>query len=198
MSNIFERMGLVESDTPPLPRTERVETAPIPAPAPIIVTHSSGAEVTLGPDDQAAMEALKKQVYAVPSSFIIYRDMASKMGADSTPAKVFDFLSVANPSVTRAKVLADIDAHLGVLETARHDFEAKIAQATDARVTKPSAQIATMNTQIVDLKAKIDALTPQVQEALVAIQGGTARFHIIEDQLSAPLLQAKQLLANSP
>lgn len=162
----------------------------------------SFAQPTLTAEDQARMKALEAQVYAIPSTYVMFQRVRDKMGASANVQGVFDLLSVVNPGVTPAKVLADIDAHLGVIASKRTEFDAQVDHAKAERVFGPKGQIDTFtaaNTAaqatITANLAKIADLQKIVQESEQSISEGVAHFKIVEDQLSAPLLQTKQLLS---
>lgn len=202
MFGVLEKAGLVEGDEPLT--HEGAMPAPDLAPAPIITPLSMPvlSATVLDASDQERMKAIEAQVYATPSSYIIFQHTREALGNTSDLATVFKVLVAANPGVTPARVLADIDTHLGVITSKRSEFDAQVEQARTTGIDGAAHEIADLTAQnqaaaaqIADRTARIATLQAASNKAAQSIADGTARFKAIETQLSAPLLQAKQLLS---
>ena len=201
MTNWAERFGLVESDTPP-EKQDDDQTPPVMAPVLTPQPAFVPGAVTLSPEDVEHMKALSAQVYAIPSSYSVFQKTREALGNPSDLSTVFKVFAAANPGVTPQKVLADIDAHLGIIVSKRTEFDTQIAQARAARIDGPATEIANLTAQnqqaaneIAARTAKIAQLEADRKATEQKLSDGAARFKIIEDQLSAPLLQSKQLLS---
>lgn len=205
MKNVFERLGLVEGAIP----APEEDAAPVHAAQPITsfatpsYTAPASPAQTLAPEDQDRLKALEAQVYAAPSSYVIFRNVRQTLGNTSDLRQVFQILTAANPGVTPAKVLADIDAHLGIVAQKRSEFDAQITSAQASRIDGPVQEVSQLTAANQELAQKIATNTARItqlqsatQDAQKAITDGAARFKLIEDQLSAPLLQTKQLLSS--
>lgn len=207
MTNVFERLGLVEGDDPlpdatpeTRPMHPAVDVPPMPA---FVPSPAYSAAPVLGPEDAERLKALEAQVYAIPSSYKTFQRVRETLGNTSDLKTVFNVLAAANPGVTASKVLADIDAHLGIIASKKAEFDGQLGQARSARIDGPTQEIANLTAQnqaaqqqIAERSARIAQLTQTAHDAEKAIADGAARFKIIEDQLSAPLMQAKQLLSS--
>lgn len=189
MTNWLEKAGLIESETPPAPKA-----APTAAPAPVILQGTPmNTAGLLSTEDQARLKTLEAQVYATPSSYVIFQKLRASRPADAT-SSIFSILEIANPGVTPAKVLADIETHLGVIAAKRQEFEAQIAKAKADRIDGPNQKLQQMMAQIAELQKQVDLMTPTIRVAMSSLDEAQTRFKAVEDQLSAPLLQAKQLI----
>lgn len=190
------KIGLVEGAATPAPAPRVIPaTAPSfspPAPQPILT-----------PEDQDRLRALSAQVYATPSSYVIFQRVRESLGANADLGSVLRVLTAANPGVTTEKVLADIEAHLGIVASRRAEFDSQVAGARAARVDGPGKEIAALTREneeaqakIAERTARIAELTRSTLEAEHSIADGAARFQLVEDQLRAPLLGTKQLLSS--
>lgn len=150
----------------------------------------------LSPDDQARLKALEAQVYAAPSSYVIFRDVRESLGNSSDMGTVFKVLGAANRGVTREKVLADIDQHLGIIAQKRQEFDAQVQKSRDTQAGSKN-EIGQLQQQIAAAQARITQLQQSVSAAESGIADGLTRFKAVEDQLTAPLIQAKTLLNNA-
>lgn len=206
---IFEKMGLYESgDSPP---NEAAPDVPIPQaqpPPPMqpqsYVTSFAPAAPVLDADDQKRLQALSQQVYATPSSYVVFQRVRESLGNTPDLQSVLRVLIAANPGVTVKKVLTDIDAHLGIIETKRAEFEAQVQQARATRIDGPAKEIADLTTANQTAVQQIDSRTTRIaqlqkaaQDADKAISDGAARFKLIEEQLNAPLIQTKRMLSGA-
>lgn len=199
----LEKLGLVEADpTAFVEGGDRSIEQPRPIQPPPVF-QATPTTAVLSKEDQDRLKALEAQVYATPSSYVIFQRVKDKLGSGATIQSVFDVLSVANPGVTPQKVLADIDGHLGIIASKRAEFDSQIAQAKAKRVdgaagtiSELTAENAKAQQEINDRTAQITSLQSSIQDAAKSIQDGQARFKLVEDQLSYPLLQAKQLLSS--
>ena len=204
VTGIFESIGLVETDSPAPEPQEPVEAPPAPTPKTVAgpsVYWPPTAPAVLSADDQATLKALETQVYAVPSSYTVFQRVRASLPTTMSIADVFKVMDAANPGVTPAKVIADIETHLGIIQTKRRDFDAKIAQARAEKVDAPVKQMNDIQAQIEAAQQQITAWTRQLtdlhktaDDANTAISAGATRFTAIEAQLSAPLLEAKRVL----
>lgn len=202
----FEAVGLVEGDTPPapeLPPTHHVAVSTAAPPVSAFTSPALSPAVTLDAADTDRLKALEAQVYATPSSYVIFQRVRESLGNTPDLAMVFKVLVAANPGVTPAKVMGDIDGHLGIIATKRTEFDGHIAQARAEKIDGPTGEIADLTRQNEDAQrqirertARIATLNQSMQDAQRALADGAARFKLIESQLSAPLLQAKQLLSS--
>jgi uncharacterized protein (DUF3084 family) len=204
--SLLQKMGLMESDDPvasqePVVRNMHpgVDVPPMPAYTPA----ANYTTTTLGPEDTERLKALEAQVYAIPSSYKTFQRVRETLGNTSDLKTVFNVLAAANPGVTAEKVLADIDAHLSIIASKKSEFDGQLGQARAARIDGPTQEMANLTAQnvaaqqqIAERTARISQLTQAAHDAEKAISDGSARFKLIEDQLSAPLLQAKQLLSS--
>lgn len=212
MKSVFERLGLVEGDDP-LPETVARPVAPDAAqPAPFYMNTTNSAigypppltpSPVLGPEDTERMKALEAQVYSAPTSYLPFKRVRETLGNTSDLKTVFNVLAAANPGITAQKVLTDIDTHLGIIASKKAEFDNQIGQARAARIDGPTQEISNLTAQnteaqgqIAERTARISQLTQTAHDAEKAISDGAARFKLIEDQLSAPLIQAKQLLSS--
>lgn len=192
----LESLGLVEGDNPLAEAQGQAPPAPQQA-YPIYQAPAYTSSSTLNADDQDRLKALEAQVYATPSTYVIFQKLRQTIGgADGNVGKLFEILSVANPGVTPAKVLADIDTHLGVIHDKRQEFDAQITKAKADRIDGPTQQITEMQSQVATLNAKIAALQPSIQSAAASLTDANTRFSAVESQLTAPLLQAKSLVSS--
>lgn len=204
MNSILGKLGLVEDEASEV----RADVAPVtvsshtPIAQPIVMVPIYMGQTALTSEDQAHLKALSDQVFATPSTYVIFRDVRGQMGNPSNVQSVFDLLKVANPGVTPVKVLADIDTHLGIIDTKRHEFDAQVSQARASRIDGPSSEIASLTAanqdaqhQIEQRAARIAQLQSDARAAEQSVTDGVAHFKSVEDQLKAPLLQAKQLLS---
>lgn len=189
----LESAGLVESDNS-LADVQPPTATPPPAQPYIYQPAPSGLSPVLNAEDSARLKTLESQVYATPSSYVIFKKLRETIGDAGGIGKLFEILSVANPGVTPAKVLADIDTHLSIIASKREDFDGQIARARAERIDGPAHQVSEMQAQIASLQAQIAKLQPDIQAANASITDGTTRFKAVEDQLMAPLIQAKQLI----
>lgn len=206
---VFEKVGLVESDVDellppevPAPSNTISSFGIALAPAPFATTTQVQAQ-TLTADDQARLAALTAQVYATPSTYVIFQRVRESLGNTADLASVLRVLTAANPGVTPAKVLADIETHLGVVASKRAEFDAQVQNVRIAKLDAPSKEIAdltvanqTAQQQIAERTVRIAQLQQSIQDTTRSITEGSARFKLVEDQLNAPLLQTKQLLSS--
>lgn len=202
----LESVGLVESDAPAI--STEAATAPVSIAMPAIgtpiiqpISYVGGATV-LSPEDQARLHALEAQVYAGPSSYVIFQKVRESLGNTTDIPMVFRVLSAANPGVTAQKVIADIEQHLGVIASKRSEMDAQVAQARSSRIDGPKQQIADLTAatqaamaEIAQRTAKINDLMTSIATSEKAITEGMQHFQAVADQLSAPLLQTKTLLS---
>lgn len=203
MTNILAKMGLVEGDEP-LPEPTPHMAAPHPAVSMPAYSYTLTPSVpTLTPEDQASLKALETQVYAIPSSYMTFKRVRETLGNTSDLKTVFNVLAAANPGVTADKVIADIDAHLGIIASKKTEFDGQLGQARASRIDGPNKEIADLTAQnnsaqaqIAERSNRIGQLQASLNTAQQAITDGAQRFKLIEDQLSAPLIQAKQLLSS--
>lgn len=84
------KAGLVEGDVPAVPQ----EDAPAPAVAPPVMSAPTFPAVglatpVLGPEDQARVKALEAQVYATPSSYVIFQSVRESLGSPTDMLSVF-------------------------------------------------------------------------------------------------------------
>jgi hypothetical protein len=162
-------------------------------------TFPSGA--SLSADDEARLKDLEAQVYAAPSNYVTFQRVRESLGNPLDAQAVFRVLAAANPNVTLPKVLSDIDMHLGIVDSKRREFDEQVEQARASRVEGAASEIAALTkaneealAQVSQRKDRIAELTRTSQDAERAISDGVARFKLVEDQLRAPLMQAKQML----
>jgi chromosome segregation ATPase len=211
--SIFERMGLVENEVPAVPQEDDAPAHSFSAPALPLGTAPQSAPISLAPfavqggplspADQQQLDSLRAQVYAIPSTYTTFQKLREALGNTTDLAQVFRIFAAANPGVTAQKVAADIDAHLGVIASERAEFNAQINQARADRIDAPSRAIADLQADSARLQQqmrlnsdKVTDLQKNLADAQRAITDGAARFKAIEDTLSAPLVQAKQLLGS--
>lgn len=208
MKNIFEKMGLVESGTPEVPQEEHHAFVPevhIPMQNAVFPGGAVGGAFNgpqLAPEDTQRLEAMRAQVYAIPSTYTTFQNLRQTLGNTSDLAQVFRIFAAANPGVTAQKVAADIDAHLSIIASKRAEFNATITQARADRIDGPAKEITDLQAENAQLQekmrqnsARVTDLQKTLADAQRAITDGAARFKAIEDALSAPLVQAKQLLS---
>lgn len=198
----LEKAGLVEGELSPLGQGPAVPPPPQQAYQQPPTGQSASYAViqdrptTLSPDDQARLKALEAQVYATPSSYVIFRDVRESLGNSSDMGTVFKVLGAANRGVTREKVLADIDQHLGIIAQKRQEFDAQVQKSRDTQAGSKN-EIGQLQQQIAAAQARITQLQQSVSAAENGIADGLTRFKAVEDQLTAPLIQAKTLLTNA-
>jgi hypothetical protein len=222
--SMLEKLGLVESDEPELPHD--LPHAPPPAqplmqpntmvPPPAAVTgaqpppqFTSSAPLYTAPAvlteaDQKQLQAMTTQVYAMPSTYVIFQRVRESLGNISDVNMIFKVLSAANPGVTTDKVVADIETHLGIVGTLRARFDQQMKDARAAKIDGPTQGIADLTAanaaavqQIADRTAKIAQMQTDIANADRALQDAAVHFKLVEDQLNAPLLQTKQLLSTA-
>ena len=206
---IAEGLGLVENETPVVPKGAPVvppsslaTPSAFPPPPPSFGTSYQPGSVMLSQEDQTNLKAIEQQVYATPSTYVLFRDFRAAMGNPTDANQTLKLLSAANPGVTKAKILADIDTHLGIIATQADNFSKQLQQARQQRIEQPTQQMndlmeqnrrATM--EINERSARIEQMRQAVQDATHAITDGEQRFKLVTDTLNQPLLQAKQVLS---
>lgn len=196
LMDVLASAGLVETDVPSVPHAVDVTTLPQTIYQPATQTTFINPAPALNSDDQARLKALEAQVYATPSSYVIFQRVRESLGNTSDMAMVFRVLSAANPGVTPQKVMADIDIHLGIISQKQGEFDRASASAK-ATQDKSREEIAQLTQQIATATARITQLQQSVSDTDHSIADGTARFKAVTDQLSAPLVQTKQLLSTT-
>lgn len=197
--SLLEGLGLVESDTPEMPKPAApVATATIMPPLQTVTLpqFSVAAPAALTTEDQERLRALEAQVYATPSSYVIFKGVWEQMGRPADVNAVFNMLKVANPNVTPDKVRSDIETHLGIVAAKSGDISRQIADAREQRVSGPSRRIAELMQTIQNAQTEMSGLQTRVADGEREVAAAEARFKAVEDQLKAPLLSAKQLLGN--
>jgi peptidoglycan hydrolase CwlO-like protein len=162
-------------------------------------------------EDQEKLRALTDQVYAIPSNYVAFKRVRDTLNNTNDLRQVLSLMQAVNPGITSAKILADIDQHLGIIATKRNEFNNAIAQTREARISGPTREmgdltqanqqaaqeIERIQRQIADRQARITQLQATIADANRAIAEGENRFTAIEDQLKSPLVQAKQILSSS-
>lgn len=204
------KLGLVEEDHRVIPHEVSAEDAAYHGAPPSAVQSSyvpvpGGPAVTLTADDQAKMRSIEAEVYAIPSTYTVFQKVSASFPPGSANiTTILAVLNAANPSATPAKILADIDAHLGIISQKHQEFQAQIQQAEAARINGPAQQISDLVQQnekaAKDIQARanqIEQLKKQSADARAAIDTGKAKFQMISDQLIAPLQYAKQFLSTA-
>lgn len=161
------------------------------------------AAPVLSPDDQNQLNVLSQAVYSIPSAYVTFRDVRAAMGNPSNMDQVFQLLTAANKTVTRDKVVSDIDLHLNIVKQKRAEFDQMIANEKASKIDQPQGEITSllatitqMEADIINRRARVQQLQQDVAAKQQRLQDGSARFKVIEDQLEAPLLQTRQLLTN--
>lgn len=203
----FAKFGSLFVESDDSATVPREETHPQAAPAPIAAPISFSAPIIGAPilnaDDQAQLHAIETQIYSDQSApYVMFQKVRASLGNTTDLKTVFNVLS-ATTNVTPAKVLADIETHLGDIEKQRAGFETQLTQAKTSKIDEPNQKIADLNNAIQTAQqsitanqSKIAELTAGIQGAQQAIANGEARFKAIEDTLNAPLIQSKQLLGS--
>lgn len=158
---------------------------------------------TMDAEAQRQFDALSQAVYSIPSSYVTFRDVRATMGNPADVTQVFKLLEVANKTVTRDKVITDIDMHLGIVKQKRTEFEQVVQNERASKIDQPQreiselqASIQQMESEIATRRARVNQLQADVTAKQQRITDGQARFKMIEEQLEAPLLQTRQLLTN--
>jgi hypothetical protein len=162
---------------------------------------SGSASIAIGAEDLQTLEALKQRVYGKPSSYTVFAQVRSKLGGRVDLNTIFEVLQATNPGITREGVVQDIDNHLGIVKAIAREFDAKIQQSRADNVDGSAAEIErlraaneTAQREIAERATQITRLEQKRKEAELAVANGEAHFKAIQEQLTLPLTQARELL----
>lgn len=189
--------------SPPMPFTQQTAFAPVPssalftAPAPVVAPIMDEAA-------QAQLKTIETAVYRQQNSpYVLFQNVRATLNNTSDFSSVFKVLVASGSGVTPQKVLASIEDHLAIIAQSHASFEHDLQQAKAEQIDNPTTKIADLTkanqdatNQIAARNQEILQLQQTIQHGQTAVQNGAARFKAIEDQLSAPLLQTKQLISS--